>query len=221
MLTTYFKIIRYALLRNRKKSNNQYYESHHIVPQSFGKKSQEVLLTAREHYRVHKLLAEAFRTHPVYGQKMLWAFHRMAYDGTRQLSESEYAEARELLMPLWKRQKKEEWKQLMSEKMKGNKNAINCKKNWIPTDEQRKNYSECAKKRQLGKIGEDSRASKGAVICENIHTGEKIEAGSAFQLSKKIGINNSAISDALAKRQCRGSRSKYFQFLQDHKIYYK
>ncbi len=74
---------------------------------------------------------------------------------------------------------------------------------------------------RLGKIGEESRASKGSVICENIITGEKIEAGSAYQLSKKLNINNSAISDALSNRLIRGKGSKYYQFLQEHKIYYK
>lgn len=221
MLATYFKIVRKAVSEKRKKSSNTYYESHHIIPQSFGKKSSVVLLTAREHYRVHKILAEEFKSHPIYGQKMLWAFHRMAYDGTRQLSESEYAEARELLMPLWKREKKEDWKKMMSEKMKGNQNGKGGKKNWVPTEEQRKNISLAATRSKLGKIGEESRASKGAVICENISTGEKVEAGSAFQLSQKMNIDNSVISDALAKRLRRGPRSKYYEFLQNHKIYYK
>jgi len=227
MLATYFKIIRKALLTNRKKGEGVYYESHHIIPQSFNKKSSEVLLTAVEHYRVHKILAEEFKSHPVYGQKMLWAFHRMAYDKKRKLTEQEYSEARELLMPLWKREKKEEWKKEMSEKMKGNKNGLGKKKNWIPTDEQREKYSKAATKRQLGRIGEESKASKGIVICENKITGEKIEAGSALQLSKKLDMNCNIFHEVLNGSKygiaCKpkSSRSKYYQFLQDHKIYYK
>ncbi len=227
MLTTYFKIIRTALLSNRKKSGDIYYESHHIIPQSFNKKSTEVLLTAREHYRVHKILAEEFKSHPVYGQKMLWAFHRMAYDGKRKLSEQEYAEARELLMPLWKREKKDSWKLEMSEKMKGNKNGLGKKKTWIPTEEQRANYSKAAIKRQIGKVGEESRASKGVVVCENILTGEKIEAGSALQLAKKLNMNCSVFHEVLNGSKYgnspkpKSAKSKYYQFLQDHKIYYK
>lgn len=227
MLTTYFKIIRTALLTNRKKGEGVYYESHHIVPKSFHKKSSEVLLTAREHYRVHKILAQEFKSHPVYKEKMLWAFHRMAYDGKRGLTEQEYAEARELLMPLWKRDKKEDWKKEMGEKMKGNKNAINCKANWIPTEKQRKNISEAATKSKLGKIGEESRASKGTVICENIHTGEKIEVGSALQLAKKLNMNCGIFHEILNgieygnSPKPKSKRSKYYQFLQDHKIYYK
>jgi hypothetical protein len=227
MLTTYFKIIRTALLSNRKKGQDVYYESHHIIPQSFNKKSAEVLLTAKEHYRVHKILAEQFKYHPVYGQKMLWAFHRMAYDGKRKLTEQEYSEARELLMPLWKREKKEDWKKEMSEKMKGNKNAIGCKKNWIPTEDQRKNMSLAATIRELGNVGENSKASKGTVICENTLTGEKIEAGSALQLAKKTGVHYSVFHDILngsnftKKPKPKSPKSKYYQFLQEHKIYYK
>jgi hypothetical protein len=227
MLATYFEIIRKALLTNRKKGEGIYYESHHIIPQSFNKKSSEVLLTAVEHYRVHKILAEEFKSHPAYGQKMLWAFHRMAYDKKRKLTEQEYSEARELLMPLWKREKKEEWKKEMSQKMKGNKNGLGGKKNWIPTEEQRKNISEAATKSKLGKVGEDSRASKGIVVCENKITGEKIEAGSALQLSKKLGnVHYSVIHEVIngsnyTKYKPRDKRSKYYQFLQDHKIYYK
>jgi hypothetical protein len=227
MLTTYFKIVRKAISEKRKKGSSAYYESHHIVPQSFGKKSSEVLLTAREHYRVHKLLAETFRAHPIYGQKTLWAFHRMAYDGTRQLSESDYAEARELLMPLWKREKKEDWKKLMSEKMKGNQNGKGKKKDWVPTQEQRKNISVAATRSKLGKVGAESRASKGAVVCKNKITGEIIEAGSALQLAKRTGIHYSVFHDILngenftRKPKPKSKRSKYYEFLQNHEIYYK
>jgi hypothetical protein len=151
----------------------------------------------------------------------------MTYSGEAQLSEEEYAIARKALMKLWKRNKKEDWKKLMSKKMKGNKNGLGCKDNWIPTEEQRQNYSIAATKRQIGKIGEESRASKGIVVCENKMTGEQIEAGSAFQLSKKLGnIHYSVIHEALngsnyTNYKPRDKRSKYYQFLQDHKIYYK
>jgi hypothetical protein len=230
MFTEYFKIIRQALSDNREKGSGEYYEAHHIVPEcfeQFNKKSSTVLLTPEEHYRVHKILANEFKDHPLYGEKMLWAFHRMTYSGEAQLSEEEYAIARKALMKLWKRNKKEDWKKLMSKKMKGNKNGLGCKDNWIPTEEQRQNYSIAATKRQIGKIGEESRASKGIVVCENKMTGEQIEAGSAFQLSKKLGnIHYSVIHEALngsnyTNYKPRDKRSKYYQFLQDHKIYYK
>ena len=51
----------------RKKENGEYYESHHILPKSLfpkwgHKKSNIVLLTAKEHYFVHELLYKIFPT---------------------------------------------------------------------------------------------------------------------------------------------------------------
>lgn len=230
MLKDYFEIVRKALSEAREKGFDTYYEAHHIVPEcleEFDKKSSTVLLTAREHYRVHKILADAFRDHPMYGNKMLWAFHRMTYSGDIELSEEEYATARMALMKLWKRKKSNEFKANMKAVMKGNKNGLGNKKNWKPTEEQRKNYSLSATKSKLGKIGEESRASKGSVVCENLLTGERVEAGSALQLAKKMGMNCSVFHEELNKTEYASNpkpktkRSKYFEFLQTHKIYYK
>jgi hypothetical protein len=230
MLKIYFTIIRNALSENRQKGSNIYYEAHHIVPEcleQFGKKSSTVLLTAKEHYRVHKILADVFKDHPLYGNKMLWAFHRMTYSGDLELTEEEYSTAREALMKLWKRSKTRSFKDNISIKMKGNKNGLGNKKHWIPSEETRKKYSEIAIERQLGKVGEESRASKGTVICENIVTGEKIEAGSALQLANKLGMNCGIFHEELNRSnysnapKARSKRSKYYEFLQTHKIYYK
>jgi hypothetical protein len=188
MLKNYFAIIRKAIAEERKKGQGVYYERHHITPASFGKKSSTVLLTAEEHYRVHRYLAESFKDHTIYGQKMLWAFHRMTYNNGRKITEQEYVEARELLMHLWKRDKTDSFKEKMGEIMKGNKNGVGNKKNWTPTDEQRKNMSIAASKSKTGKVGEQSRASKGTVIYES-ENGNIIEAGSALQLSKKVNID--------------------------------
>jgi hypothetical protein len=184
-------------------------------------------LLPEEHYKAHKILAESFTGHKAYGKKMLWAFHRMTYSKGRYLTEQEYIEARLLLMPLWKREKSEDWKKIISQKMKGNKNGVDGKRDWVPTEEQRKNYSKAATTRQLGKIGEESRASKGAVVCENKLTGAKIEAGSTLQLAKKVNIHYSVLHEVLNShnyekpRKPRTKVSKYYQFLQDHEIYYK
>lgn len=226
MLRSYFEIIRKAVKENRQKNKDAYYESHHVVPKCMGKKSSTVLLTAEEHYRVHRILAEEFKDHQVYGEKLLWAFHRMTYSGDIELSEDEYASARKELMKLWKRNKSESYKQKMSLAMKGNKNGIGCKDNWIPSEEQRERYSLAATKRQLGKVGEESRASKGVVICENKITGEKIEAGSALQLAKKTEVHYSVIHEVLNGQNYEGykprnKKSKYYEFLQNHRIYYK
>ena len=253
MLTSYFQIIRQAIKEDRSKDGDTYYEAHHIIPKSFGKKSSTVLLTADEHYRVHKILVECFKDHSLYAYKVYWAFHRMSYDGSKTLTEQEYKEAREILMPLWKRTKSESHRQNIGAKHRGRKQIVNSKTGefkqieaselksyldlgWKNTnksvgtkrsDDTKKILSLKAISRQIGKIGEESRASKGIVICENIETGEKIEAGSAFQLSKKLDINCNIIHEELNRLNYkhtpkpRSSRSKYYNFLQTHKIYYK
>ena len=231
MLTSYFEIIRKALSEDRQKGRTEYYEAHHIVPEclsEYGKKSSTVLLTAREHYRVHKILAECFKDHSIYRYKFLWAFHRMTYSGDLELTEEEYAVAREALMKLWKREKTKSHRENIGIKLKGNKNGVGGKKDWIPTDEQRLNISKSATLSKLGKIGEESRASKGSVICENKITGEKIQAGSALQLSKILGnVHYSVLHEVLNRdthtnpSKPKTKSSKYYQFLQNHNIYYK
>jgi hypothetical protein len=62
---------------------------------------------------------------------------------------------------------------------------------------------------------------------ENKETGEKTEAGSALQLAKKIGIHYSVIHEELNRHEyakiTKGKTkvSKYYDFLQKHKIYYR
>ena len=221
MLKDYFKIIRQALANNRKKGDT-YYEAHHIIPRSFGKKSSVVLLTPEEHYKVHKILAQEFKTHPKYSQKVYWAYHRLAYDGKREISQEEYATARKLLMPMWKKKKSDEWKMDISKKMKGNKNGLGGKKDWHPTEEQRKNISIAATKSKLGKVGEASRASKGTVVCKDIITGEIVEAGSALQLANKLNLeNHNVLHNILNREAILTPRSKYYEKLKNKKIYYK
>lgn len=60
----YGNIIRNSISENRTKSNDVYYERHHILPKSLGgsdRKSNLVLLTAKEHYICHLLLVKIFR----------------------------------------------------------------------------------------------------------------------------------------------------------------
>lgn len=67
----YCKIISYAKSQEklglRKKGNGNYYEAHHILPKSLfplwkNRKSNIVLLTAREHFFVHELLTKIYPT---------------------------------------------------------------------------------------------------------------------------------------------------------------
>lgn len=56
-------LIENAKSNERKKNGGIYYEEHHIVPKCMGGKNEEtnlVLLTGREHFIVHRLLAKLF-----------------------------------------------------------------------------------------------------------------------------------------------------------------
>lgn len=75
----YMLIIKHAKseeqLGIRKKHNGIYYESHHILPKSLfplwaKRKSNFVLLTAREHFFVHKLLTKIFPSKSI--EAALW-----------------------------------------------------------------------------------------------------------------------------------------------------
>jgi hypothetical protein len=214
MLKSYFQIIRQALSKSRVKGS-VYYEAHHIVPKSFSKKSGTVLLTPQEHYECHRILAQELGKHPIYGQKMLWAFHRLAYDKQRKLTADEYAEARLILMPLWKRKFTEEHKQKISKAQKGNTNNISrvYKGMKSPISEKGKQIlSELRKTQLTGKTGLDAKASKGTVICE-YEDGRIVEAGSALQLAGLINLPQSTVSYRLNKFEGVMKNS--------YKIYYK
>ena len=118
----YIQLIKKVLKEDRKKGEGVYYEAHHIIPKSFNKKSSTVLLTPEEHYEAHRLLAEYWKDHSVYGKKMLWAFHRLAYDGKRKLTKEQYAKARKVLQPLWKADKTLAHREKISLALKGNTN---------------------------------------------------------------------------------------------------
>lgn len=215
MLKSYFQIIRKALSESRVKGSGVYYEAHHIIPKSFNKKSSTVLLIPQEHYECHKILAQELGRHPIYGQKMLWAFHRLAYDKQIKLTADQYAEARLVLASLWARKKTEEHKQKISEAQKGNTNNRSRVYKGMKSDmsdEGRKRVAEARKKEQTGKTGLNAKASKGAVICE-YENGTKVEAGSALQLAHLIQVPQSTISFRLKDNP--GIMKKGF------KIYYK
>lgn len=214
MLKEYFQIIRKALSENRVKGEI-YYEAHHIVPKSFKKLSSTVLLTPQENYECHRILAEQLGKHKVYGQKMLWAFHRLAYDKQRKLTVEEYAEARTILMPLWTRRKTKEHKEKIGKAQLGNTNnrsrVFKGMESTMST-EGRLSIAAARVKEQTGKVGLNAKASKGTVIYES-EDGKVVEAGSALQLAQLANIPQPTVSSRLIKYP--GIMKKGF------KIYYK
>jgi hypothetical protein len=88
----YDQIIDRASKEQRAKKQGTYYESHHIVPRSEGgsnKRSNLVLLTAKEHYMVHLLL---YAENPT--QARAYAFMRMSHRVTKAYSARIYQEAK-------------------------------------------------------------------------------------------------------------------------------
>ena len=222
----YFKIIRQALEKSRKKGKGIYYESHHIIPKSFNKKSTTVLLTPEEHFIVHKLLAEYWKHHKFYGLKMLWAFHRLSYDGKRKLTAEQYGDAKRILIDLWERKKTEEHKETIAKTRRGKKTIVhpisneikyvleqdlpnwinlgwentNYRKGSIFTEEHRRNIAKGMVKRLTGRTGLDSQAGKGpyTVIFES---GKTYTAGSYPELVKLTGIKYSTLQERLSHKE--------------------
>jgi hypothetical protein len=208
----YFQIIRQALSENRKKGIT-YYEAHHIVPKSFGKQSSTVLLTPEEHYKCHKLLAEYFKHHSTYGKKMLWAFHRISYDGKHKLTEEEYGEARRILQVLWKADKTDAHKDNIRKTRVGRKTIVHPETNeikyvlteelqeWLEKGWENTNYRKgtsfsqdhrdklgvIAKSRFTGKTGLSAQAAKGPYTVK-FADGRKFTEGSYPELSKSTNL---------------------------------
>jgi hypothetical protein len=77
-------IIEKAKKEDRKKTETNYYESHHIIPKSLGgsnRKENIVLLKAREHFIIHKCLVKiALKENDMNKyHKMVHALHRFLY----------------------------------------------------------------------------------------------------------------------------------------------
>lgn len=94
------KIISNAIKENRKKlrkdaENYVYYEAHHILPKSLfpawsKRKSNIVLLTAREHFFCHQLLTKIYP-----GSKMANALWHLCVDGRHRCSSKDYERGRQ------------------------------------------------------------------------------------------------------------------------------
>ena len=221
----YIKIIRNAKSQNRRKGDGNYYEEHHILPKSLfplwkDRKSNKVLLTAREHFFVHELLTKIYPSNEM--SFALFAFiTRPNADykiGPRTYEKLKIAKA-----------------QLVSETMKGNNFGFKKgNKPWnagIKMDDEHKNFLRGVKrsdkarenisKAHIGKSNgphsdetkkKISKANKGRVFSEDArkhmsegHKGKTIpeETRQKIKSSLKKVVHtdewNKKVSDALAK----------------------
>lgn len=196
----YFLLIRSALKdKARKKGKEVYYEAHHIVPRCFNKKSTTVLLTPEEHFLAHMYLAEYWKDHSTYGKKVLWAFHRLSYDGKRKLTKEQYGEVKRLLHPLWKSDKSISHKEKISLAMIGNSNNRSRVFKGMVSDiseEGRRKLSELTTKRQVGK-----KQWYGGPYTVEMEDGRKYTELSFPDLSKKTGIKTVTLQRRYAENR--------------------
>ena len=83
----YMNIVENACSKNRNKQNS-YFENHHIFPKCMGgnnKKSNLVLLTAKEHFICHLLLVKIFPLGAKERHKLLHAFMLMKGENSSQI----------------------------------------------------------------------------------------------------------------------------------------
>lgn len=140
--TWYNNIITNAKYQNRKKSDVDYYESHHIIPKCLGG-IEEVLLTAKEHYICHLLLCRMLVGPDKH--KMINALIRMMYsrsNGQKRYTSRTYSLVRKLIS------------EKNSEMFKGKPKSNSARKNmkgksgkWKRTDEHKSTCSIAQKKR--------------------------------------------------------------------------
>jgi hypothetical protein len=93
----YNQIIKRAVTENRKKGSGVYYELHHIIPKCMGgnnDKDNLVLLTAREHFIVHKLLCEIYPNE----DKLVYAYWRLCNGKNKSIVSSHDYDYAKLLM---------------------------------------------------------------------------------------------------------------------------
>lgn len=142
----YIKIITNAKKQNRNKSNG-YFESHHILPKSLfplwkNKPSNKVLLTAREHFFCHLLLAKIYPC-----SQMTYALHAFTSrpNSDYKISSREYQRI------------KEQYALVMSKKFSGIKRPTEEVERIVKT---RKNNGYKHSDETKKKIGEKSRGRK-------------------------------------------------------------
>lgn len=140
----YFSIIEKSKNENRTRKDKIYYESHHIIPKCMNG-TEEVLLTAKEHYICHLLLCKM--TEGTNKHKMINALIKMSFCKSK--NQKRYTSRSFSLVRSFIAQKNSEMfkgKQ-KSEKIKNNMKGHSGK--WIRTEEYKKQVSERQKNKAL------------------------------------------------------------------------
>lgn len=151
------QIINRALTEARLKNNGIYYEQHHIIPRCLGgTDTQEnlVLLTAREHFIVHKLLCEIYPDN----QKLLHAYwllsNKLASKGQYRIYTVSNREYNRLKIEIAEISKKMNTGRIYSDDIKKKMSEIKTGKKRKPfTEEHKCKISEAKKGHKSGMFG--------------------------------------------------------------------
>jgi len=203
----YESIIENAKSKNREKGKGIYYEKHHILPKCLeGNNDKEnlVLLTAKEHFVVHKLLIK------IYPNKrgINFAYYAMVYFPSKYrkqkliLSSNDYKYAKEIFSKVqstrkvWNKEKhglykcSNETKQKLSIKSSGENNGMHNKKH----------TNEAKRKIGLKNSGENNGLRKLVKNNPNIIKGENNHKSKSYKI---IDPNNNIITIKGLRKFCR------------------
>lgn len=188
----YDDLISRAKQENRKKvKGGTYYENHHIIPVCLGglnDKDNLVLLTAREHFVAHKLLAEIYPNNNklIYGFRVFLVFNKLGREDEYRITSREFERMRV------------DYSKVVSETHKGKKISDSQKllisvkgKGRLHSDTTKSKMSE-SKKGWVGMVGENNH------MFGKSHTDETKRLISIKNLGRKLTKQTkSKISDAL------------------------
>lgn len=189
----YIELVNSRKLLNRRKSKEQYFEIHHILPTSLGgtnDKSNLVLLTAREHFIAHLLLTK-FKTGKD-RSKMIYALWRLTngQSSSRKptYSSRQYEQARHIFIQMKKEQvyspelkakfaliQKDRWSKISIEDKKIFGDKVSKSKAGIESSLKGKTYEEIYKEnpsKRNERIEKVSKKLKGKTLVE-LHGEEK------------------------------------------------
>lgn len=125
----YDTIMANAKRKNREKGQGTYYESHHIIPECapfYGRSTKKnlVLLTAREHFLAHRLLAKLYPSN----KGLRYAEHRMVHHKAYRITSRVYEQVRKNYADYLRNDKERSAE--ISKRLKGKKKTKEHAANW-------------------------------------------------------------------------------------------
>lgn len=171
----YMCIIAHAKAENRKKCDGNYYEMHHILPKSMfplwaKKKSNLVLLTAREHFFCHQLLTKIYPNIKMFSALgILRRLHKLTNKEKRQFAKARHFQ----MINYWKNhpEKKEQYRQKLI--------IYNKTRNYKHTEETKKKIGLASSRQKLSEDHINALRKANYVKVQVVETGAIFESAIA------------------------------------------